>query len=81
MGDLWLAIVALCALAFLAAAFLVDRLPTLARRAAGPLRGIFGLLFGPAEARLAAVIDLVPGLLALVAAFLIGPMVASQDTV
>lgn len=31
VGDLWLAIVALCALAFLAAAFLVDRLPTLAR--------------------------------------------------
>lgn len=88
VGDLWLALVALCALAFLAAAFLVDRLPALARLllAGGGVAlalsgGLFGLLFGPAEARLAAVIDLVPAILALVAAFLIGPMVARRDTV
>ncbi len=87
-SEVWLLVVTLSTTAFLAAAFVVDRLPAVSRLllvggavalvASGSL---FGMLFGGGEARLAALIDLVPAVLALIAAAIIGPVVASRDTI
>ncbi len=87
-SEVWLLVVTLSTVAFLAAAFVVDRLPAVSRlllvggAVALVISGsLFGMLFGGGEARLAALIDLVPAVLALIAAAIIGPVVASRDTI
>ena len=87
-SEVWLLVVTLSTAAFLAAAFVVDRLPAVSRLllvggavALVNSRSHIGMLFGGGEARLAALIDLVPAVIALISAAIIGPVVASRDTI
>lgn len=87
-GQVWLLVPFGAAVAFLAAAFLADRSATTSRilLIVGALAlfasGVFssGLIEGQGTT-LAVTLDIVPGLVALVAAFLIGPMRTRPGTV
>jgi hypothetical protein len=86
-SPVWLAITAAAGAAFLAAAIIVDRWPGISKLllvigglALAASGSFFATLFGLGEARLAAVIDLTPAVLALIAAVLIGPIVTQRGT-